>query len=459
MALSVMCALAVGATAVAQPLGFDQAISAASADNLQAKVGQLRVDEAAIMAEQAGARYLPILRVEANTMVWDDEVSLNLGGGGGAPADLPEPMTPYEAVLAGLLTQLGEPVTVREQLTAEVQVSVIQPLGQLYKIHLADELSQTQVDVARLEQALTQEQITRGTSAAYLQWLLLDQLLDNARVSLDELLAQEKRVKVLVDNDVALPADVLRLGVAIADARKEVIRLENGRQIAGAQLTTLMNRDFDPNLELEPLSEAQQPPPAPRWSQQEAVERALAQRVQLSLAQKRAEQAGLGLDLAQSGHLPDVNLIGSYLFTEGQGLNAPNQAFIGLFLAWNVFEWGATQKEVEAAQIRVSQAQMADEAMRQGVELEVRQAWLELDSARKAWTVADSAVAQAQEVYRTEKVRYDQGATTAVDLLSTQAALTQARGARHITWYQALLASVNLCSAMGEPISAAAILP
>ncbi|MEL6179504.1 MAG: TolC family protein [Myxococcota bacterium] len=436
-----------------QSVSFDDAMEVVLNNNLRALESDLRLDETQSQALRAGARYYPGVRVEANTQVWDDALTLNLGGG--TPAELPAPQTPYEELLAGLVTELGQPVPVRDQLTAQAQISIVQPLVGLYPIHLASQLEQRGVEAARLERDVTDLSLLQQTSAVYLRVLLTERLLENAQTSRDTLLAQEKRTQALIANAAAIPADALRLRVAIADAEREIIRLENAKAITLSQLAALMNLDLNAPLELTSSAPSNDvPPPQPPLALDEATARGLAQRPQVALVTVRGEQAELGVELAQTDYLPSLDLIGAYQRTEGQGLVATDQLFVGLFLTWDVVAWGARVHQVDAAQSRVEQVEVAQAQLRQAIALEVRSAWLEMESARRAWDVAQTAVREAQEVYRTEQVRFEQQASTAVDLLTAESALTQARNARSITRYNVLLALVQLRAAMGDPPTA-----
>jgi outer membrane protein TolC len=61
------------------------------------------------------------------------------------------------------------------------------------------------------------------------------------------------------------------------------------------------------------------------------------------------------------------------------------------------------------------------------VELEVRDARARLDTARERVGVAERALAQAEETLRIVRVRYRGGLTTIVELLTIEAAATEAR--------------------------------
>ncbi len=442
----VMIGLPTGA--YSQALTLDQTIAEALASNLEVKGERSNEEAAQATLEGAQARYLPILRVEGNAIVWDEEQTLALGGSGGG-GQLPAPTTPYEGAVAGLLAQLGEPITVRDRVTATARVSVIQPLTQLYAVDNLVSVEEGNVAVAKAQREVKETQIVKMTSTTYLQALLAERLIQNVETSLEELSAQRGRVESLVEADLAVPADLMRIDVAVADRRRELIRLENSRELAISQLGLLMNRPADAAITLQSLGDGATAPPGAPGTLKGQIDKALSTRSEMKMLSARKTQSEHGVALAQSQYIPDLNLIGTYEHNQGSALALENQFFAGLFLEWNAFEWGASSSQVSAARARKHQVDAVEEQARRGIALEVKSAWLSMESARKSWDVANQAVAQSETVFKAEQARVAQQSATATDLVSAQSALTTARNARSAAWYGALVAYVDLQIATG----------
>jgi outer membrane protein TolC len=84
-----------------------------------------------------------------------------------------------------------------------------------------------------------------------------------------------------------------------------------------------------------------------------------------------------------------------------------------------------------------------------GVELEVRKAWTDFDSATERLKVAEAAVAQAEESLRIVRDRHEAGLETVTELLRSQTALTGARFRRLGTLYDQRVARAALDHAAG----------
>ncbi|MEO1272913.1 MAG: TolC family protein, partial [Myxococcota bacterium] len=415
----------------------------------------LAIDEAIAQNRRAAARYLPTLQAEGNAIVWDDELVLSLGGS--APPDLPAPATPYEEVVAGLVGNLSTPSTIRNQITANVQVSIVQPLIQLYPIHLNRQLTEVGVEAAKLERQALGQALAFNAATLWLQVQLTDNLLENALISKAELEAQAERVETLVQAGAAVRADLLRLQVAVANAQRDIIRLTNTRASALAQLALLMNRNLDSTATLADLDASGEPPSA-GGTLTEAIDTGLNQRIELEVLDAQSTQARLSRDLTRTEMFPELTLIGAYQRTEGQGLANQDQLFAGLFMTWSIFEWGSRSHAVDAAQTRMEQLDVGRQQLRQQIELDIRNAWLELDTARASWSVSNTAVAQAEAVYRNERLRFDQGASTTVDLIASESELTRTRNARSIAWTNAAVALARMRFTTGAPITAQTVL-
>jgi outer membrane protein TolC len=148
--------------------------------------------------------------------------------------------------------------------------------------------------------------------------------------------------------------------------------------------------------------------------------------------------------------LPQVSAIATYQHTEGQGTFFPKNAFFaGGLLKWDVWDWGGKYYATRAARARVAQAELGMRLLREGVELQTKKAYLDLQQAGEELTVARAAIVEAEENYRIEQKRFAANANTSTDVLDAQLALTRAKLSYTSALYGHYIARAALERAVG----------
>lgn len=105
--------------------------------------------------------------------------------------------------------------------------------------------------------------------------------------------------------------------------------------------------------------------------------------------------------------------------------------FVAVGVKWDVYNGGRTRAREAAARSAAEELRWQREHMKQGIELEVRQAFFELETAARKLEVAAQAVEHAEESFRIVNNRYNNGLAINVQVLASEAARTQAH-MRHL---------------------------
>ena len=96
-------------------------------------------------------------------------------------------------------------------------------------------------------------------------------------------------------------------------------------------------------------------------------------------------------------------------------------------LTFNICEGGSDGARLATAQARQRQAEAQLAQMASGVRLQVREAYLNLETARQRIDVSRQAQSEAAESLRILQNRYDSGLATITDLLRMETARTAAQ--------------------------------
>jgi outer membrane protein TolC len=438
--------------ASAQTLSLDEAMrSAANHPSVASAQADRAVASAA--SRQVSASYGPTLSAAANLRVWDSPLEVSLGGGGGA-VQLPPPQTAYEQILFGMVN--APPTTIRDQVTWDASLTIAQPLSALWTINLGARLAALNEHVADQQLDLTQRQLARDAAQSYFRVLQARAQLANSNESVLQLDAQVKRLAVLVENGAANQTDLLRIDVALANAHQQVLRAESDLTLARAALAVAAGLEPSAPVDVQDLPVGRAP--APPCDLDACVARALEKRQEIAQLQTRLEQSDLAIKREEAAYIPQVNALANYTHTAGQGLAGADNFFLGLSLNWTIYEWGKTRTLIDQAEANVTKVQASRTLVKRQLELQVRKAWLDLDATSRQLSVAQRAVAQAQESFRVEEERFNAGRSTSTDLLAAQAALAQAKNNESTAYYQALVHHAELQWATGVPLTAQSLI-
>jgi len=282
----------------------------------------------------------------------------------------------------------------------------------------------------------------------------------------DEMLAVARRAEraaeanfILVDEQLqaglAVPSDRMSAEVRLADVRAQRIRADHGRQVARAALRRALGVGDDREFLLEP-PEVRPGPPDGELEQE--ISAALAARSDLRALQAEEAQAAAGSRAAGSGHWPWLGLGAMYETNDENLVGASGTNWtVGLSLRWTLYggsEVGSRKAVANAqrSQLMAMQRQLAD-----GIRLEVSSAWSDYHSAAQRLQVVESSLELAREALRIVRERYAEGMAVIVELLGSEAALSQAEGIRVQAGRDLALAAAALDLATGTNIAAVTI--
>lgn len=245
--------------------------------------------------------------------------------------------------------------------------------------------------------------------------------------------------------------DEVQAEVNLATARQSQVRARTAIAQASHALAALLNLPLDTPLTLrDGFSTEPVTTPLDRL-----IARALDARPELAELRARQAAAQAAIALAESGAKPTVGLNAAATYGNTGGLFAGTAAAgwtVTLAGTLNLFDGGITRERIREAQLRLEQLKAAEALQRQGIELEVRLAYLTLQSAREELTGAEALVTQAREALRIATVRFEAGVGITLEVLSAQANASQAEVARAQALYAYSAALAALERAVGGPV-------
>ncbi|MBL8605018.1 MAG: TolC family protein [Myxococcales bacterium] len=224
--------------------------------------------------------------------------------------------------------------------------------------------------------------------------------------------------------------ELLRVEAQVAEAERFVLAAREGVSLAEAQLRLRMHVGSDQALTLgESLEERIENP----RNLNDLLSQAAHDRPEAASLERQLRALGHNLGATRAGMLPSLAAVGNV------DIANPNQRIIpavGEFrTTWDVslqLSWSPTQALVTNATANRIAAQRdalvaSLEQLREGIELELRAAYLTAQTASSAVEVAERQVAAAEESYRVRRERFNAGVATSSDLTDAENDLLRAR--------------------------------
>lgn len=271
-----------------------------------------------------------------------------------------------------------------------------------------------------------EQQLKLNTTQAYFTVLQAEKQTGVAEESVARLEEHLKNVKLQYEVGIVAKADVLRSEVEVANARQELIKARNSRDLAYAQLANLIWVPMDTKLVLK--DELTYVPDDRKI--REAIDYAKIYRPEIHISESNIKAAEASVKGARSGYLPTVTVSAGYGRsddgTKWQGWDDMGWNVRGT-VKWTLFDGFYTSGKVGEAMATQTQAEEDYKLTVQSVELEVREAWLNMQEARERIETSAVAVSQAEEDYKISQARYAAGVGTNLDVLDSQVALTTAQ--------------------------------
>lgn len=334
----------------------------------------------------------------------------------------------------------------------DARITVQYPLYTGGRMEAQIALAEANVKGAEATLERIKQQIVFTTRQAYFQLLLAQSGLEVAERGVAQASETLRVARVRVAAGASPRFDEVQAQVALATARQTQVRSRNGIAQARQALNALLNLPLNTPLELRDPFGVQ----PVREGVDVLVTRALEARPEFAELRARQAAAQAGIQLAESGAKPNVSAqaTGSYSNTGGllAGATAAPNWSIMLAATMNLYDGGITRERIREAQLRLAQLQATEAQQKQAVELEVRQAFLNLQSAAEELAGADALVAQAQEALRIANVRFQSGVGTNLEVLNAQTSASQAEAAKVQALFNYTLARATLERAIGADL-------
>lgn len=334
-------------------------------------------------------------------------------------------------------------------------VTLTQPIYMGGKIVAMNQLTHAAEKAAKAMNIAEAENVIYAVDAAY--WMVVSlkakQRLADSFVNLLDSLSHN--VHLMVEEGVATRADALAVDVKLNSAQVDQVKVENGLTLSRMALAQICGLPLDSQFTLadeDKVEPALFAGVAPEGGYD--METVYATRPDLRALGQAVEAAKAQKKVALSSMLPNVALMGSYLFSNPNAFNGFEKKFNGAFSIGAVvriplWHWGGNYNKYKAAATdeTIRRLELAD--AKELVDLQVNQASFKTQEAYKTYRMTMTNLAKADENLRTATLAFREGVATSDNVMEAQTAWLKAHSEQIDAMIDVQLCQTYLSKSLG----------
>ncbi len=315
-------------------------------------------------------------------------------------------------------------------------VTLVQPIFTGFALKNRFDMTRFEVEAKREEKKQAELDVIAKVKKAYFNLLLTRKRLLVADDAVKCLRAHEADAALLYKRGVIRLNDHLKAKVALANTLQQREKAIAGVEMTKSVLNICLDRDINESITIEDITNI----PSENYDLKELIDEAMQKRPVFNILHFGVKILEKAVKLEKSAYYPEIALIGSYE-QDGDDFSADQNDFVNNHMAsitmeakWTFFEWGKTRSKVSKARHEIKALHEKIEGIEDGITLEIKNAFLNLNVARKNIETAKQSLGQAKENWRITNLQYNQQIATSSEVLDARTFLTEA----DMNYYSAL---------------------
>ena len=300
-----------------------------------------------------------------------------------------------------------------------------------------------------IETQRTRNQTARDFIIAYLDLLEADKLLQVAKEEVQRYEAHKKDTEAMFSAGVVTKNEVLQADVTLADSRQRLVSADNLRSIRASRINSLILKPLNDEVQGEEVRGS----PSTGITLEQAWAIAEAESSDLKDLDAKIASREENLRSVRAEYLPSFYLSGGYEYSENRYMVHQDNWSLIAGVNVNLSSGGASSSRIDMALSEVRSLKLTRDKLLDGIRLEVKAAFLDLQSSAQKIEVAKTAVTQGEENLRLQRLRFQEGVGTATDVLDAVTLLTTAESNTWRALYGFKRAEADLLYSMGRDLA------
>jgi outer membrane protein TolC len=295
--------------------------------------------------------------------------------------------------------------------------------GQLYRGY---EITDINYESSKRKLERKVQEVSCQVKEGFYGLLLAERMVELTQQGLDRAEQHLKTVEKRYRAGMVPDFELLRAQVQVANIRPQLARAENGLKLAQEGFKLLLGTPLDAELKLHgefPMPDFELP------KLTDCLTEALENRLELKNLNATIAMAQHRVLILRSARLPILVGTASYEYKRPFQFAADewgSDLIFGLGFSLPIFDGFKTRAAIEAAEIDLKRAVLAQASYESFIQLEVKEAYLSFEAAQEAVEVSEETVAQARKGAEIVETRYQNGLATNLEVFDAQLALMQA---------------------------------
>ena len=283
---------------------------------------------------------------------------------------------------------------------------------------------------------------------AYYDLLEAEKLLQVAGEDVQRYEAHKKDADVRYNAGVVTRNEVLEADVTLADSRQRYLTADNLRSLRASRVNSLLLRPLNEAVQLEEVKKT--PSAGITLDQAWAAAETESPEIQIIDAGIRAKEESV--KSVQAEYMPNFFLSGGYEYQENQFMVHQDNWSLIAGVNINLSSGGATSSRVGMGKGELLSLRITRDKILDAVRLDVKSAYLDLQSSMQKIEVMKTSVASAEENLRIQRLRYQEGVGTAIEVLDAVTLLSSTETNSWRALYGSERAEAGLLYSMGRDL-------
>jgi len=346
------------------------------------------------------------------------------------------------------ISELGLPVgqfPADEKQSLSYGANISLPLYTNGRISHGIDAANYSVEATQLQKASAIQDLKMNVAEAYIAVLRMRHAYATAESHVISLEAHARDAENLFKQGLTDKNALLSARVALADAKQQALQVKNDVDIAGSTYNRLLGRELSLAVDPEEIEPAEI-----NSALSDLTQRALLQRPDVLALSHQAEALREQAASERSTKGPQATLSGGYNFDENRFQVNEGVWSVNLGIEWELFDGGAKNHRSTAIAHQADALTETRDDLQSKIELEVREAWLELHESKERTEVTRQTVAQADENLKVARNLFKAGMATHTQVLDAERLRTTTYTNHDNATYDHVLAGLRLRRALGE---------
>ncbi len=293
-----------------------------------------------------------------------------------------------------------------------------------------------------------ENEIRYSITTAYLQYLQTLEAQKIYTISRKLLTDFVKLNEKLVSNNVATKDVVYSAEYEVSKLDQQVAVLDKNRQSVQVFLNYLMNRDFSTEIIADTNLVNAKSLTVGGWRSTltQLREYALNNRQELSQLKTNIKVSETAIKLQEMGAMRPQVFVGGSVGFQGFGYTFKNQAYAiaQIGLNWDLYHGYEKKSKIQQAKIQKNILDVKLEEVQKQIQLQVSQAYFELEAAKKSLITAKDGTAKAEKYFKIVESRYRNNQAIMIEFLRASDEIITARLQESVAKYDILVKQAAL---------------